>query len=172
MDLGQKSFIAQTAVYGLLPVALIMWAAVRFGSKRWDSAKPGEDGHFAWAQAEMEQIAAERNRERHEDDAKLAAAILRADLEVEVGRIIAELPDDRRGGPKVSVGETFARGVGVIRSYVLMRQLLTDLERFEPIDGWQDPGSRFLQLRRVMELDETPLAPGGGGALLQTRARR
>jgi hypothetical protein len=127
--------------------ALIRYFVVR-SRRAADSAPPG---HFDWVQGEMAQIAAERNTLPRRGEVRLDAALFRAELEFEARRIIADLSDGRRS---VNIDEAVARGVGVTASYGILRQLVTSLDQAEPQERPAPQGSRFIQLRRLMEADD------------------
>jgi len=167
MDLSLRSFVAYAAALAVLVVGFVVWAALSIGPRV--SIRPREpqdpEGHFHWANAEMAEIA-----EAREPDARMAATLLRAEMEVEVGRIIAQLSDERRGGSRASVSEAFARGVGVVRAYRQMQWRMSQDEHKDPLEARLPSDGRFLQLRRAMETNEPRAASGQPRALIGSRS--
>jgi|KBSSwiStaDraftv2_1062776.scaffolds.fasta_scaffold77615_1 hypothetical protein len=171
MDLSLRSFVAYAFALAFLVVAFMVWAAFSLAPRV--TIRPREprdpEGHFHWANGEMEQIAGARDPTRREPDPRMAATLFRAELEVEVGRIISELSDDRRGASRPNVAEAFVRGVGMVRAYGLMQRRLSELEHRDPLDARIQPGDRFQQLRLAMETGGAKPGAGGGRALIGSR---
>jgi hypothetical protein len=173
MESSSRGLIVYAAAVTLFLIVIAIWTAFSLipRTRRAAPLSSRPDGHFRWARSEMEQIADARNPSAPpQTDARHAAAMMRIDLEVEVGRIISELSAEPRSGSRALIVEALGRGIELVRSYATAQRRLAELGRAEPADSRPPPGVRFDQLRRAMELDDGHALPRRGGGLIASRS--